>query len=168
MARKVFYSFHYAKDAWRAGQIRNIGAIEGNQPASDNDWEQVKKGGDEAIKRWIHEQMKGRSCVVVLIGEETASRKWVRYEIEHGWNEGKGVLGIYIHNLKDQDGNTSLKGANPFKSFVIQVGGEEVPMDSVVQAYNPPGDDAYGYIKDNLADWIDDAIYRRNNLREFI
>lgn len=39
--------------------------------------------------------------MVVLIGEDTAKRKWVKYEIKKAWNEGKGVLGIYIHNLKD-------------------------------------------------------------------
>ena len=44
MARRVFYSFHYKPDNWRAAQVRNIGAIEGNNPASDNDWEAVKKG----------------------------------------------------------------------------------------------------------------------------
>ena len=31
--------------------VRNIGTIEGNRPATDNDWETVKNGGDAAIKR---------------------------------------------------------------------------------------------------------------------
>ena len=51
-----------------------------------------------------------RSCVVVLIGSETASRKWVQYEIEQGWKRGKGVVGIYIHNLKDRFGCQDDKG----------------------------------------------------------
>ena len=51
--RKVFYSFHYVPDAWRASQVRNMGVMEGNQPASDNDWESIKKKGDAAIKSWI-------------------------------------------------------------------------------------------------------------------
>ena len=61
MTRKVFYSFHYDADAWRASKIRNIGAIEDNQPASDNDWEAITEGGDPAIERWIKSQMKGRT-----------------------------------------------------------------------------------------------------------
>jgi len=36
--RQVFYSFHYEADAWRAAQVRNMGVVEGNQPASDNEW----------------------------------------------------------------------------------------------------------------------------------
>ena len=30
MARRVFYSFHYQPDNWRAAMVRNIGSIEGN------------------------------------------------------------------------------------------------------------------------------------------
>jgi hypothetical protein len=49
MARRAFFSFHFDADNWRASQVRNIRAIEGNPPTSDNDWETVKKGGDAAI-----------------------------------------------------------------------------------------------------------------------
>src|SRR5260370_41162731 len=44
MARKVFFSFHYKADSWRTSQVRNIGAIEGNAPVADNDWESMTKG----------------------------------------------------------------------------------------------------------------------------
>lgn len=70
MARRVFYSFHYEQDNWRAAQVRNMGIVEGNVPLSDNDWEQIKKKGDKAIKQWIDDQLAGRSCTIVLIGEK--------------------------------------------------------------------------------------------------
>lgn len=73
--RQVFCSFHYKPDCWRASQVRNIGAIEGNKPAPDNDWETITRSGDDAIKNWIKEQMKYRSCTIVLVGENTADRK---------------------------------------------------------------------------------------------
>lgn len=82
MARQVFYSFHYDNDNWRASQVRNIGVIEGNRPAPDNDWETIKKGGDAAIQNWINNQLRYRSCTIVLIGSNTAGRKWINYEIE--------------------------------------------------------------------------------------
>ena len=104
MARKVFFSFHYDPDCWRASQIRNIGALEGNSPVSDNKWEEIKKGGDTAIEKWIGAELSGKSCAIVLIGANTAGRKWINHEIEKGWNDGKGVLGIYIHNLKNREG----------------------------------------------------------------
>lgn len=48
--RQVFYSFHFKNDSWRAGQVRNIGVVEGNMPVSSNDWEEVKRKGDDSIK----------------------------------------------------------------------------------------------------------------------
>lgn len=75
MTRRVFYSFHYKPDVMRVSQVRNIGTLEANSPATDNDWETVKSGNDAAIKRWITQQMNGRTCTVVLIGENTADRK---------------------------------------------------------------------------------------------
>ena len=117
MARKVFYSFHYKPDCHRAALVRNMGAVEGNASASDNDWEEVTKGGDPAIERWINGQLSGKSCAVILIGADTAGRKWINYELTTAWNEAKGVLGIYIHRLKDLSGLQTTQGANPFDSI---------------------------------------------------
>ena len=78
MARKVFYSFHYVPDNWRAAQIRQAGVLEGNQPVSDNDWEEVTDGGNAAIQKWIDSQFIGKSCAVVLIGSNTAGEKMDR------------------------------------------------------------------------------------------
>ena len=102
MARRVFFSFHYKPDNWRAAQIRNSGVVEGDRPVTDNEWESITRLGDAAIQRWIDAQLYGKSCLIVLIGSYTANRKWINYEIAKAWNDGKGVLGIYIHNLKDQ------------------------------------------------------------------
>jgi MTH538 TIR-like domain (DUF1863) len=159
MARRVFYSFHYKPDCSRAAKVRNMGVIEGNVPASDNDWEAIKNGGDAAIKKWIDGQLSGKSCAVVLIGEHTASRKWINYEIETAWNNGKGVVGIYIHNLTDLDGDRSSKGRNPFADFTMKRDSEK--LSSIVKAYDPPYSDSkqvYGYIKEHLEEWIEEAI----------
>jgi len=163
MARKIFSSFHYKPDNWRASTVRSIGAIEGNKLASDNDWESVTSGGDEAIEKWIAEQMKGKSCVIVLIGSGTAGRKWIKHEIKKGWNDGKGLLGIHIHNLKDRDGNQSTKGSNPFTSFTV--GDDKKKLSSIVKTYDPPystSTNVYNHIRDNIVDWIEEAIEIRN------
>jgi hypothetical protein len=159
MARRVFYSFHYLPDNWRASQVRNIGVVEGNKPASDNDWETIKKGGDKAIQKWIDDQLNGRSCTVVLIGKDTAGRKWIDYEIETSWNNSKGVLGIYVHNIKDSGGNQTTKGKNPFEKFTMKH--DNKTLLSLVKAYDPPYSDskqAYDYISQNLSKWIEEAV----------
>lgn len=159
MARRVFYSFHYKPDNWRVSQVRNIGAVEANKPASDNDWETVTKGGDKAIEKWIADQMNGRSCVVVLIGSGTAGRKWINHEIVKAWNDKKGILGIHIHKLKNSNGETSAKGNNPFDHVTFNNGAKK--LSSVVKVYDPPGPDStavYNHIKDNIEKWIETAI----------
>ncbi len=164
MARKAFFSFHYEPDNWRASQVRNIGAIEGNAPASDNDWESITQGGDSAIQAWIDDQLHGRSCTIVLIGSNTAGRKWIKYEIEKSWNDGKGVVGIYIHNLKNNDGHQSAKGKNPFYDFTMKK--DDTKLSTIVKAYDPPyfvSTSVYNHIKNNVESWIEEAISIRDN-----
>jgi hypothetical protein len=161
MARRVFTSFHYVPDNWRANQIRNMGKIEGNSIVSSNKWEEVTKGGDKAIEKWIDDNMSGKSCVIVFVGEKTAGRKWIKYEIKKAWDEGRGIFGINVHNLKDSEGNQANKGRNPFEDFTI----EKTAMSSIVKCYNPPyttSTNVYDYIKEYIEDWIEEAINIRN------
>lgn len=172
MRRRAFYSFHYADDVMRAAQVRNMGVIEGNRPASDNGWEKIKMGGDASIRRWIANEMHGKSVVIVLIGEQTAQRKWVRYEIKKAWEERKGLLGIHIHGLKVPIIGTCCKGKSPFDGIVVRTGRRGflgMPMlapttlGRIVPVYNPQpsvfsGSTIYNSIKFNLADWIEEAI----------
>ena len=51
------------------------------RPGHAKCWEEVKRKGDDAIKKWIDDEMTGRTCAIVLVGAQTASRKWVTYEI---------------------------------------------------------------------------------------
>ena len=157
MARRIFYSFHYKPDNWRVSKIRNIGAIEGNKPAMDNDWEAVTGRGDAAIEKWIKDQMSGRSCAVVLIGQSTAGRKWINYEIIESWKKGMGLFGIHIHNITNSLGEQSSKGSNPFSEFTIG----DKSLSSIVKTYDPAFSTSsyvYNHIADNIADWIDEAV----------
>ena len=162
MARKVFTSFHYIPDNWRASQIRSMGKIEGNSVVSSNSWEEVTGGGDKAIKKWIDDNMNGKSCVVVFVGKNTAGRKWINYEIKKAWEDGKGVFGIYVHNLKNSDGEQTTKGGNPFEEFNLN----NKKLSTIVQCYDPPystSTNVYNHIKENIEDWIEEAIEIRNN-----
>ena len=164
MKRRVFYSFHYQPDNWRASMVRNIGTIEGNRPATDNDWEAVKRGGDVAIRRWINRQMTGRTCVVVLVGSNTANRKWINYEIARAWADGKGVVGIHIHGMEDSNGKVSTKGANPF-DFVPTKSYSRTRLSAIVKCYNPGGRNSkerYAWIAKHLANAVEEAIRIRN------
>lgn len=155
--RKIFYSFHFNNDVMRVQQVRNMGVVDGDEPVSPNAWEEVKKKGDPAVKKWIDDNMNGKSCTIVLIGTETHKRPLVRYEIERAWTEGKGVLGIHIHNLKCPNNGTCSKGTNPFDSFTFKLNGTVVTP----KVYDPKASDAYNDIKTNLSAWVEAAIKQR-------
>lgn len=164
MARQCFYSFHYIPDSQRASQVRQIGSIEGNKPAKDNDWETIVGGGDKAIKEWISNQMARKTCTIVLVGSNTANRKWINHEIIQSWDNGMGVVGIYIHGLKNLDGNISTKGENPFD--YIKLGTTKNKLSSIVKCYNPVGTnskDRYAWISEHLGNAVEEAINIRAN-----
>jgi hypothetical protein len=148
MARRVFFSFHYERDIWRASQVRNSWVTKPDREEAGfwdaAAWEEVKKKGDEEIERWIRTQLNGTSVTAVLIGPETSSRKYVNYEIEQSWDKGNGLLGIFIHNMKDKNDKTEPKGSNPITAFGY----------SSIKTYDWVNDKGY----DNFADWVEAAF----------
>jgi MTH538 TIR-like domain (DUF1863) len=164
MARSVFYSFDYKGDAHRVQLVSKMGGVAGQRILNTNEWESVEKGGKSAIKKWIDENMHGKSCVIVLIGRHTATREWVDYEIKKAWDEKRGLVGIYIHGLNDMNGQTTLKGSNPFSGWTV--GSSKKPMDQVVPAHDPAGTtskERYKTIEGKIESWVDKAIEIRKN-----
>ena len=164
MARRVFFSFHFDNDFWRTQQVRNINALEGQTLCSSNDWEEVKRKGDASIKKWIDDQMHGKSCVVVLVGAETANRPWVIHEISKGWNDKKGVLGIRIDKLLDTNSRPSAVGSNPFSRVTFT--GTTRTLADVAPLKVPTGADSkavYASIANNIEAWIEEAVRIRDN-----
>lgn len=160
MAKSVFYSFHYDRDSWRVQQIINIGALEGQFILNAQEWEAVKRQGDAAIKKWISDQMSYKSAVVVLVGSQTASRPWVRYEIAYAWDNYKPLVGISIHGLLDRNGYSDSAGSNPFLEVRLKNGGT---VGEYVPLYTPSGftsQQVYADIKTNLATWVGNAYKR--------
>jgi hypothetical protein len=155
MARKIFFSFHYERDAWRAGQVRNCNVVSDEDEYGFIDaveWESIKKKGNTEIERWIDGQLKSTSVTTVLIGAETADREWVQREIEKSWNRGNGIVGIRIHNIKDQDKETDTFGRNPLDSFKL-ADADGTLLSAVCKTYDWVVDDG----RENLGKWADEA-----------
>ena len=158
MARKVFFSFHYSRDSVRAGQVRNSNVVKNNsinisEFIDSSKWEEVKRGGDEGIKRWIHNQLYGTSVTAVLIGAKTADRKWVKYEIDESLKRRNGLLGIYIHKCPLFDGSIDFKGKNPFDNLYLIVNGYKKYLSEIYSTYDWFDDNG----RENLGYWIDKA-----------
>ncbi len=123
-SHRVYLSFEYNKDYWRAVQVRNMGKVSDDFLFSVHSWEEVRIETNDAIKEWIDERIAMCSCVLVLIGSTTATRKWVLYEFEKAYELNKGIVGIYIHKIINIVGNRTGKGKNPF-DYVLTHNGEK-------------------------------------------
>ncbi|MBZ5638458.1 MAG: TIR domain-containing protein [Acidobacteriia bacterium] len=117
MARRVFFSFHYTNDIWRANQVRNAHVAAGAGAAGffdRSEYAEAKRSGKDGIARMILRHLRGTSVTVVLIGRETAERPWVKYQIEKSIERKNGLVGIYIHHMKDANGEPSpCRGGKP-------------------------------------------------------
>lgn len=156
MARRAFFSFHYENDVWRANVVRNSWVTKPDREAAGfvdaAAFEEVKKGGNAAIKAWIDSQLTGTSVTVVLIGAQTSNRDYVKYELQKSYSKGNGLFGIYIHQIKDRNGNTSTKGSNMFGEIGKDSSGNAVYFSSY-PCYDWVDDNGYA----NLGTWIEDA-----------
>lgn len=158
MARRVFFSFHYDRDAWRAGQVRNSNRIVDENSTGrftdKADWESIKYSTNKAIQNWIDDQLRYTSVTVVLIGQETANRPWVQYEIQQSRIKRNGMLGIYIDSIAAWRGGVQtydLRGNDPFQKVADPLR----PGYTLYGLYNTYNwsSDSYLY----LPQWIDDA-----------
>ena len=71
----------------------------------------------------------------------------------------KGIVGIYIHGLKDKNGNQTTKGSNPF--YNILIGKNKERLSKYVECYESPhltSTYVYDDIKNNIEQLIEDAI----------
>lgn len=156
VARQVFFSFHYDRDITRVNIVRKSGFLQAETGFIDHSlWEESKTKGDAALQALIDEGLKGASVTAVLIGAETAKRKWVDYEIENSWNSGKGLVGIRVHKLKNFAGQIDTIGADPFAHFTLKNDGGT--LSKQVKIYDWVDDDGY----ENLSSWIDEAAAAR-------
>ena len=106
--------------------------------------------------------MHGKSCLIVLIGEHTATRPWVQYEIKKAWTDGKGVLGIHIHSLRNREGYQARKGVNPLSNLYLG----RRRLSEIAPTYDPRGydsKDVYAAIRNGMVNWVENAIGTRRS-----
>lgn len=156
--RQVFFSFRFSYDSWRASQVRNMGEVDESSTFCDNDWEEIKEKSEENIKKWIDAQLAKRSCLVVLIGEHTDGRKYIKYEIQKAYELKKGILGIYINKLKDSDGVQAKKGKNPLDEVYAKDGKKLSSHVTTFESNFSSSTYVYDDIKERIEDLIEQAI----------
>jgi hypothetical protein len=131
MARYVFFSFDYEDvKNFKVNVVRNSWLLH-NQLDTFVDgsiWESAKTKGDKAIKRLIDDGLNRTSVTAILIGDDTADRKYVNYEIIKSFERGNGIMGIHINRIRSKAGRISARGSNPLDrlSFTISEDGRKI------------------------------------------
>ena len=116
MARRIFFSFDYARDVSRVQRIRELTDVIANAPAgfeSAELWNETEHQGDDAVHALIDTALRVTTVTVVCIGSATARNKYVDYEIQQSIARGNGIVGVRIHGLADADGRTDVEGPIP-------------------------------------------------------
>lgn len=147
MAHRTFFSFYYDEDIWRATNVRNCGALNRNDVEfiDASLWEEAQARGDAAVQGLIDAALGRATVTAVLIGANTASRRWVKYEINESIRLRKGLFGIHIYRIEDQDGQESTRGVNP------------LPSEYPVYRWNSDRG------SENLGRWVNAAYDRANS-----
>lgn len=150
--KRVFFSFHFQRDAFKVGQIRNswVGnrAFEGQPYLDKAAWETIERRGAAAVRNWIDTQMNGTSVTIVLIGAETLQRPWVKYEMAKTIERKAGLIGISLTGMKNIDQLVEFKQSSVSGSpFEYKAFGAHYPV------YNWVNDNG----RANLGAWIDAA-----------
>ena len=126
---------------------------------NSQEWEKVRGTGNAAVEKWIQDQMSYKKAVIVLIGQKTAGRSWVTYEIEKAWEGRRPLLGIRIHGLSSM-GAVDSAGSDPFLQANEVV---RVPIfDPTVTNWLGKIDSkaTYNKLRENLEAWSGQGIVR--------
>lgn len=156
---RVFFSYHYAKDICRVRQVRTTWLAKRDESGrwfeDGSLWEKAATRDDSALRKMIDHALDHTSVTVVLIGAETAYRKYVTYEIQQSLMRGNGLLGVYIHQLPDGSGMTAKKGPNPLDKLTIP--GTDQVLSTLFETFDWVDDNG----AENLGGWVKAAASRR-------
>mgnify|MGYP002573364350 CR=1 FL=1 len=101
MTHKVFVSYHHSNDQKKAEYLRTTYGDNNTLLDRSLDESYENMTDDEILAAIRQEHLKDSTVTIVLIGSETANRKWIDWEIysslrPYGSRSRNGLLGIYL------------------------------------------------------------------------
>jgi hypothetical protein len=112
----VFIS-HYHKDDTDVGNLtkllngRGYDVRNSSIRANPKNQERLNKGlvKEETIRRLLRMKISWAGKVIVLIGKDTHTRRWVNWEIEQAHKQNKDIIGVFARGATDADVPASLR-----------------------------------------------------------
>lgn len=163
----VFFVFDNDHDASRALQI----TATSHEVRSISETAVQRAGEhplDSSTKERIDAGITAADCLVVLIGENTASDHGVIYAVSRAVHDlNTPVIGVRIDKLADADGRQGIAGEDPFTRSGISA-----RSLMHIDTYDPQFTSsvfARSHIRFSMRDWVDVAVresLRRNSARD--
>lgn len=116
--RNVFISFHIDDEP----QVRFLTSQikQENSKLYFRDYS-VKAKFDEKWRAQVRERISQTSATIVMIGEETANRPAVNFEIEESYRQGKAVIGVRIYKDKNHRiPDAMVRNKAPIVNWVLE------------------------------------------------
>jgi hypothetical protein len=124
LARYIFFSFSYEDVTnFKVNVVRNSWLLNNREDTfiDGSIWETQRTKNPNAIKELIEDGMHRTSVTAILIGENTANRRWINYELVKSFERGNGILAININRIRDKYQAISAKGHNPLNRLSFHV-----------------------------------------------
>jgi len=84
-------------------------------------FESKQRISDDSLKRFLSDGLNGSSVTCVLTGNQTAWRRWVKYELVRSFVDGRGLLNVAIHDIANLQKQTVAAGTNPFACLGAEI-----------------------------------------------
>ncbi|HKA45956.1 MAG TPA: TIR domain-containing protein [Burkholderiales bacterium] len=110
-------------------------------------WADATMAGPSTIRRLLSSALDNTSVTCVLIGPQTSSRRWVRYEIVESMERRNRLLGIHINGIPDKSRQPGPAGPSPFEQLAIAISEDGSSVKILQYAHNAwlPYDDKPGW-----------------------
>jgi hypothetical protein len=116
MEFRGYFAFDYEEeDDFRVNVVRNhkfLGDIQKASYFAKTTWDASRKKDPAELKRLIDAELQGTFATIVLCGEKTHFRRWVRYEMFKSIEQGNALVGVKIHGILGKDKRVAPKGPN--------------------------------------------------------
>lgn len=158
---KVFFTFDYENDFFRANVVRNAWVSRYGQAEGfweDDVCQKLKQNDESYIDPIISQTIEKSAATIVLIGTKTSELNYVRYAICQSRLRGKGVVGIYIHNIKDESGKKAAIGSSRFGEIDKDENNESLFFWQLYPLYRWVIDDG----ESHLMTWVKKACNKIN------
>lgn len=141
MPHKVFVSYHHANDQRKADYLRTTYGENNTLLDRSLDESYENMDDDEILTAIRQEHLKNSTVTIVLIGSETANRKWIDWEIyaslrPYGSRSRNGLLGIF---LPTADKTPDRLQDNIDSGYAVTMKWEDISRqleDKINEAYN--------------------------------